>query len=332
MNRQERRSKMFEITRLTARSCSMLGQRGSIFGQAVLDAACEDEKFILLTADLATLSGMTRYIERFPNQFYNIGIAEQNMIGISAGLAAEGFHPCATTYATFITMRSCEQIRHFCGYMNEKIIVVGSGAGLSQGFAGNTHYTIEDLAVMRSIPNITILSPADAASAVKQFALARRTENAVYMRLTGNLNCPMVYKEDVDFEIGKAIKLREGNDIAIFAIGTMVDVALKTAKLLFEHGLEAAVYDMFSVKPIDKETIMAAKDAKIVVTVEEHNKLGGLGAAVAEVMTEEAGMPRLLRCGIHDSFDLACDYDGLLRQNRLTPELLSEDIIDCFEK
>jgi transketolase len=318
---------MFEITRISARTCSMLGQRGSIFGQAVLEAAEEDEKFILLTADLATLSGMTKYIDKYPNQFYNIGIAEQNMIGISAGLAAEGFHPCATTYATFITMRSCERIRHFCGYMKEKIIVVGSGAGLSQGFAGNTHYTIEDLAVMRSIPNITIMSPADGASAVKQFELARKAEGAVYMRLTGNLNCPMVYKEETDFEIGKAKLLKEGDDVVIYAVGTMVSAAMKAATLLEEKGITATVYDMFTVKPIDREAVNACKSYKLAVTIEEHNKLGGLGAAVAEVMTEQIGMPKLLRCGIHDSFDLACDYDGLLAQNRLTPELIAEDIL-----
>lgn len=321
---------MFEITRISARTCSMLGQRGSIFGQAVLEAAQEDEKFILLTADLATLSGMTKYIDKYPNQFYNIGIAEQNMIGISAGLAAEGFHPCATTYATFITMRSCEQIRHFCGYMKEKIIVVGSGAGLSQGFAGNTHYTIEDLAVMRSIPNITIMSPADGASAVKQFELARKIEGAVYMRLTGNLNCPMVYKEETDFEIGKAKLLKEGGDVVIYAVGTMVSAALKAVALLEEKGISATVYDMFTVKPIDREAVNACKSYKLAVTIEEHNKMGGLGAAVAEVMTEQVGLPKLLRCGIHDSFDLACDYDGLLAQNRLTPELIAEDINAAF--
>lgn len=317
---------MFEINRLSARTCSMLGQRGSIFGQAALDAAKEDEKFILLTADLASLSGMTKYINNYPRQFYNVGIAEQNLIGISAGLAAEGFHPCATTYATFITMRSCEQIRHFCGYMKEKIIVVGSGAGLSQGFAGNTHYTIEDLAVMRSIPNITILSPADAASAVKLFEQARKASHAVYMRLTGNLNCPMVYKEEIDFEIGKAKKLSEGTDVVIYAVGTMVSSALKSAKILVEKGISATVYDMFTVKPVDCEAVMASKNYKLAVTIEEHSKLGGLGAAVAEVMTGTTGMPKLLRCGIHDSFDLACDYDGLLAQNRLTPELIVEDI------
>lgn len=318
---------MFEITKVAARTCSMLGQRGSIFGQAALEAAKSDEKFILLTADLATLSGMTRYIEQYPNQFYNIGIAEQNMIGIAAGLAAEGFHPCATTYATFITMRSCEQIRHFCGYMKEKIIVIGSGAGLSQGFAGNTHYTIEDMAIIRSIPNITILSPADAASAVKLFELACRADNAVYMRLTGNLNCPIVYREDCDFKIGHAIQLLNGKDIVIYAVGTMVDTAIKTAKILENQGVSSTVYDMFSVKPIDREAVKSAHNHQLAVTIEEHNKMGGLGAAVAEVMTEMTGMPRLLRCGIHDSFDLACDYDGLLKQNRLTPDLLAEDIL-----
>ena len=317
---------MFEITKLSARTCSMLGQRGSIFGKAVLDAAKEDDKFILLTADLATLSGMTKYIENYPGQFYNIGIAEQNMIGIAAGLAAEGFHPCATTYATFITMRSCEQIRHFCGYMKERIIVVGSGAGLSQGFAGNTHYSIEDLAVMRSMPNLKILSPADGASAIKLFELARQEEDAVYMRLTGNLNCPMVYKDETAFEIGKANKLKEGNDVVIYAVGTMVSAAIKASAKLEEKGITATVYDMFSVKPIDMEAVMASKNYKLAVTIEEHNKMGGLGAAVAEVMTEQMGMPKLLRCGIHDSFDLACDYDGLLAQNRLTPELIAEDV------
>lgn len=318
---------MFEINKLTARSCSMLGQRGAIFGQAAIDAAKEDDKFILLTADLAILSGMTRYMETYSNQYYNIGIAEQNMIGISAGLAAEGFHPCATTYATFITMRSCEQIRHFLGYMKQKVIVVGSGAGLSQGFAGNTHYTIEDLAVMRSIPNLTILSPSDAASAVKLFELARKANNAVYMRLTGNLNCPIVYKEDASFAIGKANKVREGGDITIFAVGTMVSTALMAATQLSEKGIEASVFDMFSVKPIDRVSILSSRESKLIVTIEEHNKMGGLGAAVAEVMTETMGMSRLLRLGINDVFDLAGDYDGLLSQNRLTASQIAEDIL-----
>ncbi len=323
---------MFEINRISARSCSMLGQRGSIFGVAALDAAREDEKFILLTADLATLSGMTRYIENYPSQFYNVGIAEQNMICISAGLAAEGYHPCATTYATFITMRSCEQIRHFLGYMKQKVIVVGSGAGLSQAYAGNTHYTIEDVAVMRSIPNITILSPADGASAVKLFELARKVEGGVYMRLTGNLNCPMVYKNDVPFEIGKANVVREGRDVTIIASGTMVDTAIKASSMMSAEGIEAKVLDMFSIKPIDQDAIIQSRSSKLIVTVEEHNKMGGLGAAVAEILSGQSGMPRLLRLGIADVFDLAGDYEGLLSQNRLTPAMVAEDIMNALSK
>ena len=323
---------MFKIDKISARSCSMLGQRGSIFGVAALDAAQEDDKFILLTADLATLSGMTRYIENYPSQFYNVGIAEQNMICISAGLAAEGFHPCATTYATFITMRSCEQIRHFLGYMKQKVIVVGSGAGLSQAYAGNTHYTIEDIAVMRSIPNITILSPADGASAVKLFELARKVEGGVYMRLTGNLNCPMVYKSDVPFEIGKANAVREGDDVTIMASGTMVDTAIKAASIMSSEGIEAKVLDMFSIKPIDQDAIIKSRSSKLIVTLEEHNKMGGLGAAVAEILSCQSGMPKLLRLGISDVFDLAGDYEGLLAQNRLTPAMVAEDIMAALSQ
>lgn len=321
---------MFEITRMSARTCSMLGQRGSIFGLAVLDAAKEDDKFVLLTADLAILSGMERYCKIYPEQFVNVGIAEQNMVGISAGLAAEGFHPVVSTYATFVTMRSCEQIRHYLGYMQQKVLVIGSGAGLSQGFAGNTHYTIEDISMMRAIPNLQILSPADGASAAKLFHVALASEYPVYIRLTGNLNCPIVYNHDVPFSIGGSNKLREGNDLTIIACGTMVSTVLSSAKHLAEQGIEATVVDMYSIKPLDKKAIMDAKESRLIVTVEEHNKMGGLGAAVAEVMCDDTGFPRLLRLGIADFFDLACDYDGLLNQNRLTASQITEDILDAL--
>ena len=309
----------------------MLGQRGSIFGLAALDAAKEDKKFVLLTADLATLSGMDRYIKTFPEQFINVGIAEQNMIGISAGLAAEGYHPVATTYATFVTMRSCEQIRHYLGYMQQRVIIVGSGAGLSQGFAGNTHYTIEDISMMRAIPNLQILSPSDGASAAKLFHVAIASSKPAYIRLTGNLNCPIVYKENAPFTIGKSNKLRDGKDITIIACGTMVSSALSAAKQLAEQGVEASVIDMYSIKPLDKQAIMDAKDCQLIVTLEEHNKMGGLGAAVAEVMCEATDFPRLLRLGIADFFDLACDYDGLLSLNRLTAPQITEDILHVLE-
>ena len=319
---------MFQINRITSRTCSMLGQRGAIFGLAVLDAAKADDKLMVLTADLATLSGLDRFVKSYSRQFLNAGIAEQNMLGMAAGLASEDFHPIVTTYATFVTMRSCEQIRHYLGYMNQKVIVIGSGAGLSQGFAGNTHYTIEDISMMRPIPNLQVLSPADAASAVKLLEVAMASDRPVYMRLTGNLNCPIVYKEDASFEIGKSHVLRDGEDVAIFACGTMVSTALKAAKLLEEKGVSSKVIDMYSIKPIDREQILSCKTHKLLVSIEEHSKMGGLGAAVAEIISEFSGYPSLLRLGIADVFDLAGDYDGLLAQNRLTPEQIMEDILE----
>lgn len=324
---------MIEITKNNSRIFSRLGQRGSIFGMAALELAKEDDKLILMTADLAQLSGMDRFIKTYPNQYINVGIAEQNMVGMAAGLCAEGFHPVVTTYATFLTMRSCEQMRHFMGYMHLPIVAVGSGAGLSQGFAGNTHYTIEDISMMRAIPGLTIYSPADAGSAVKLFEKAIKSNEPTYIRLTGNLNCPIVYKEDVDFDTCKSIESKSVDgkaDITIMAVGTMVSSAIKASESLEEKGLSVNVIDMFSIKPIDTDAIYKACESKLIVSIEEHNKMGGLGAAVAEVMSEIEHSSRLLRLGVNDCFDAACDYEGLLEQNRLTPELIAEDILTKF--
>lgn len=321
------------IDRVNSRIFSRLGQRGSIFGMAALELAKEDDKLILMTADLAQLSGMDRFIKTYPNQYINVGIAEQNMVGMAAGLCAEGFHPVVTTYATFLTMRSCEQMRHFMGYMHLPIVAVGSGAGLSQGFAGNTHYTIEDISMMRAIPGLTIYSPADAGSAVKLLEKTIKSNEPTYIRLTGNLNCPIVYKEDVDFETCSSIECKKakGNaEITIMAVGTMVSSAIKASDILEEKGLSVNVIDMFSIKPIDSDAIYKACKSKLIVSIEEHNKIGGLGAAVAEIMSDIDHSSRLLRLGVNDCFDAACDYEGLLEQNRLTPELIAEDILIKF--
>ena len=286
---------MTTLDRINVRTFSRLGQRGAIFGMGCCDVAKDDSSFILLTADLAQLSGMDRYSKLFPEQFVNVGIAEQNMLGMAAGLSSEGFHVVASTYATFITMRSCEQLRHYFGYMNLPGIIIGSGAGLCQGFAGNTHYTIEDVSIVRAIPNINILSPADAGSAMKLFESAYFSKRAVYIRLTGNLNTPIVYKEDADFELGGSNVVREGDDVTIFATGTMVSHAMKAAKLLEDIGVSVAVVDMYSLKPVDIHAILRSKDKKLIVTLEEHNVLGGLGGIVSEILSGVSGMPRLLR-------------------------------------
>lgn len=323
---------MSELNSTKAKIYSRLGQRGAIFGVSALDAAKDDSLLMVLTADLASLSGLDRYVNKYPEQFLNIGIAEQNMLGIASGLSAEGFHPIVTTYATFVSLRSCEQIRHYLGYMGLKVIVIGSGAGLIQAYSGNTHYSVEDLAVMRAIPNLTVLSPADAGSAVKAFEASLKNNTSVYIRLTGGLNCPIVYKEDFNYTIGRANTIREGDDIVIFATGVMVYQGLLAADILQEHSVSVKVVDMHSIKPIDANAIQENQTAKLFVSIEEHNIIGGLGGAISEVMSEAAAYPELLRLGIHDVFNVAGDYDNLLEQNRLLPQQIAEDIIVRYRK
>jgi transketolase len=318
---------MVILDKINSRTYSRLGQRGAIFGMAACDTARDDGKFVLFTADLGQLSGMDRYTKMFPTQFVNVGIAEQNMLGMAAGLAAEGYHICASTYATFITMRSCEQLRHYFGYMNLPGVIIGSGAGLCQGFAGNTHYTIEDISIVRAIPNISIISPADAGSAVKLFELAINTKGAVYMRLTGNMNCPIVYKEDVNFVLGGSNMVKEGTDVTIFATGTMVSQSLKAAEILKKSDLSVAVIDMYSLKPIDEDAILKACSSTLLVSVEEHNVGGGLGGIISEVLTKKGNTPRLIRLGIDDVFNQAGSYDNLLSQNYLQSEQIADTII-----
>lgn len=323
---------MSVLTSSQARIYSRLGQRGSIFGCSVLEHAKSNNNLVVLTADLASLSGLDRFTKTFPEKFLNIGIAEQNMIGIAAGLSSEGYLPVVTTYATFITMRSCEQIRHYLGYMGLKVIVIGSGAGLIQAYSGNTHYTIEDLSIMRAIPNIAVISPADAGEAVKAFEAALTYKQSVYIRLTGGLNCPIVYKDDYQYFIGQASTVREGEDVVVFATGTMVSSAIKVATDLSESGISTKVVDMHTIKPIDVSAIQKCKKLKLFVSIEEHNIIGGLGSAISEVMSSETGYPPLLRLGIDDTFNLAGDYNDLLSQNMLLPYQIKASILERFSK
>jgi transketolase len=306
---------------------SKLGQRGSFFGIAVFEVVEQFHNVMILTADLAYLSGLERFINKHPDKFLNIGIAEQNMLGISSGLAQEGKIVFATTYASFICMRSCEQLRHYLGYMKSNVKIVGTGAGLAMTFSGNTHYAIEDLAIVRAIPNITILSPADATEAVKVALAAAEFNGPVYIRLTGGLNNPIVYKEDYNFEIGKAITITTEGDITIFATGTMVHNSLEAAKILKEKGMQARVVNIHTIKPIDTDSIDYANEcSKLLVSIEEHSTIGGLGGTIAEFLSSQPNHTPLLRLGIADQFRHAGDYNYLLEQNRLLPEQIAQDI------
>lgn len=314
-----------EFNRTTIRTLSMLGQRGA-FGTALTEIARENPLLIALSADLCTTSGLDRFKNAFPERVINVGIAEQNMIGVAAGMSTLGNIPFATTFANFASLRSCEHMRHFMGYMKENIKIVGFGAGFAMGMFGTTHYGIEDIASIRSISNLTILSPADCLETAKVTIAAADFNGPVYIRLTGVMNHPIVYKEDYNFEIGKAITLQTGGDVAIFATGGMVYQSLLAAKILEEQGVSCSVVNIHTVKPIDSEAVYAALNAKLIVSVEEHSTVGGLGSAVAEVLAGLQQRPPHLFIGVSNEYLSAGSYDYMLEQYQLTHQHISTKI------
>lgn len=308
------------------RTLSILGQRGA-FGTTLTDIASENNKIVALTADLCNTSGLDRFRDKFSERLFNVGIAEQNMIGIAAGLAAGGNIPFATTFSNFAALRSCEQIRHFLGYMKENVKIVGFGSGFSMGMFGITHYGIEDIASIRAISNLVILSPADGLETAKATIAASKITAPVYIRLSGVMNNPMVYNEDYDFEIGKAVTIKDGSDIAIIATGTMVYNSMKAAEILEKQGISTKIINMHTIKPLDKAAINDACSAKLIVTVEEHSKTGGLGSAVAEELSSKKGHPLHYIIGISNEYKRAGSYEYLIQEYGLTVDQIAKEIL-----
>ncbi len=308
---------MFTINPSNARQWSRIGSRG-VFGQAILAVAEHHPDMMVVSADLGNSSGLDRFKKTYPDQFLNIGIAEQNMIGVAAGMAKEGYNVFATSFSPFIAMRASEQVRMNLGYMEMNVKAVAIGSGVSMAFLGNSHYGIEDAAVMRSIPNITVVCPADCAEIFKTVEAAAKFNGPMYIRLTGAVGNPPVYMEDYAFEIGKAVVLREPANVTFIATGSMVHESLEAAKLLGESGIEAGVINMHTIKPLDTKAIDAAlQRSKLVVTVEEHSIIGGLGSAVAEYKAARRQAPPQLILGLPDAFDVTGDYRFLLERHGL---------------
>jgi len=322
---------MVEINRLNARIYSKLGQSGAAFGIGLFEALKSFPDILVLSADMSTTAGLDRFKTMYPHLFYNVGIAEQNLIGIASGMSSEGKKVIVTAQAAFISMRSCEQVRQYMGYMNSNIIAVGISAGFSLTFFGNTHYAIEDISIMRSIPGITILSPSDAGQAAKALIAATDLNAPVYIRFTGTMNCPIVYQKDYDFEVGKAIQVKDGTDITIIATGSMVYNSLKASEIIEQVGLSVRILDMHTIKPLDTEVLKKSCDSKLFVSVEEHNIIGGLGTAISEFIASERNFPTLFRIGVMDTFSHPGDYAYLLEQNRLQPEQIAEDILSKYK-
>ena len=314
----------------TLKMWSRIGSRAA-FGMAALELGEKYDDFIILTGDTSTSAGLDRFKKGFPEKFLDVGIAEQNMIGIAAGLSSEGQQVFTTTFSPFQTMRCCEQIKVNISYMNHKVCMVGLASGLVLGMLGYTHCCIEDVSIMRSIPGITVVSPADCGASVKAALSAIEHDQSVYIRLTGGAPNPSVYLDDFKFSFGKANVLRDGKDIAIIACGTMVYNSLEAASVLKNLKIESSVLDMHTIKPIDVEIIEEiCQTHRLIVTVEEHNIIGGLGSAVSEQISKMNQKPPLLSIGIPDEYGEAGSYEGLLKKNLLLPDQIANTIANRY--
>lgn len=260
-----------------------------------------DERIVVLDADLSKSTKTDSFKKVYPERFVNVGIAEGNMMSVAAGLSACGKIPFASSFAMFAAGRAFEQIRNSICYPKLNVKIGATHAGISVGEDGATHQCLEDIGIMRTLPNMTIINPADAAEARLAVKAAIDHEGPVYMRF-GRLAVPTIFGEDYKFELGKGVQLADGKDVSIIATGLMVPYALEAKTALAEIGIDARVINIHTIKPIDREIIIkAARETGAIVTAEEHNIIGGLGSAVAEVLAENAPAP-MLRVGTRDVF------------------------------
>ena len=271
------------------------------YGKALVEFGKENENIVVLDADLAAATKTCIFAKEFPERFFDCGIAENNMMGVAAGLALSGKIPFASTFAMFAAGRSFDQVRNSIGYPHANVKIGATHGGITVGEDGATHQCLEDFALMRTIPGMTVMSPADAVEARLMVKAAIEMEGPVYMRF-GRAAVPVVFDENYKFEIGRGVKLVDGTDVSIIANGIEVPEAIKAAEMLKAEGISASVINMATIKPIDRDLVIEeAKRCGCIVTCEEHSIIGGLGAAVAEVVCETVPVP-VLRVGSDDCF------------------------------
>jgi transketolase len=286
-----------------------------MYGQTLVQLAEQDPKVVGLSADLAKSTKIGALLDKFPDRLFNTGIAEQNMFGMAAGLAQMGFVPFASTFAIFTSMRALDQVHTDICYQNLNVKMIATHAGLSFGQAGSTHHCTEDIGIMRTMANCKVIVPCDGVETAKAVAAAYETPGPVYLRINRGFDMP-VYEsmDDCKFELGKAQEMHEGTDLTIIATGACVARAINAAKVLAESdGIRARVLNIHTIKPIDKEAIeKAVHETRRIITVEDHNVLGGLGSAVAEVMVETGKACAFKKLGVPDTFSIIGLHEDLM--------------------
>lgn len=294
-----------------------------VVGDVLVMLAEAKSEMCTVTADLTPTARLVEFKEAYPDRFFDVGIAEQNLINFTAGLAKEGLRPFAVALAAIVPMRSAEQLRVGLGYMNLNGTIISIEAGTRFGPLGNTHYAMDDIAVARAIPNFTVISPSDPLQIYKAIFAAAEHDGPIYMRMTGAPGFPVMYPEDFEFQIGKAIEYREGTDVAFISTGSLLSEAVGAADILESKGISARVIDMHTIKPLDTDMLdKVFAENKLIITVEEHTCMGGLGSAVAEYKAGFANSPKQIIASLSDQFQKLGDHAYHLKNSGLTaPDL-----------
>lgn len=295
------------------------------YGEALLELGRKRPDIVVLDADLSCSTKTDKFAKEFPDRFFNMGIAEQDMIGTAAGLALTGKVPFASTFAVFETGRAWDQIRLTVCYSNTNVKLVATHGGITVGEDGASHQALEDIALMRALPNMTVIVPADAAETESVINAVADHTGPVYVRL-GRAKVPYVMPDDYTFKLGKAFIFHTGKDVNIIAAGIMVDAARKAAGILSQDGIDTGVINMSTIKPLDEETLLSvARSSKLIVTAEEHSVIGGLGGAVCEFLSENCPLP-VKRIGTRDTFGCSGTADELLKLHGMTAGNIVETV------
>lgn len=322
---------MKDIVHKNQKVWSLIGLRGS-FGLMCNELLKENKDFYILTADVSTSAGLDRFKKNHPQRLIDVGIAEQNMVTIAAGMASEGNNILTTTFAPFQTQRCNEQIKVNIGYMKNKVVMVGLASGIILGVLGYSHCSIEDIASIRSIPNIVITVPSDALELYHVLNNSFDLKDSLYIRLTGGNNIPIINKNnDYKFSFFKANRIIKGEEVAIISNGTILNECIEAVSLLKENDISPSVYNFHTIKPFDKKTLIElALDHKFIFVVDEHSVYGGLCTCVSEVLATENINTRQVNIAIPDNYDVSGPYELLKDHLNLTSKKIYKKILDSL--
>jgi len=304
-----------------------------IYGKTLVELGEKDKRVVALTADLAKSTKIGDFKEKFPDRFFNVGIAEQNLFGIAAGMAKAGLIPFISTFSVFASLRATDQLHTDICYQNVNVKIIGTHSGTSYGQAGSTHHAIEDIAVVRSLVNLKVIVPADGIETANAVRAAYATDGPVYIRINRGFDQTVYADENYGFELGKGVLMNDGNDITVIANGSCVFQAVQAAKILeHDYGIHARIINLHTIKPIDKEIILkAAEDTRRIITVEDHTVLGGLGTAVGEVILEHGRACAFKKLGLNDCFSAIGFHEDLMHINGIDTDSIVKNAVDMMK-